>query len=275
MIQPQQLKSYLGLKWNPFLSDVPVENMHVDERMASFFWRVEQLVLDGGYGLVTGEPGNGKSVILRQLHHHLLKIPDVYVRTVARPQSRLRDFYREIGLLFGIEIHASNRYGSFQKLRDQWLTQIGRKLFRPVLLIDEAQEMPEEVLSEIRILGSSDLDARCILAVVFSGDERFLKNLQTPALLPLESRIRIRLNLDGRSSEMLHSLLTHTLREAGNEELMTPGVIKALSEQSLGNLRAMMTAGNELIAQAVQRNRTQVDEDLYFEVFRAQPKRKR
>ena len=275
MIPAHQLKAYLSLKWNPFLPDVPSSSFHLDEPVSLFCWRAEQLVLDGGYGLITGEPGSGKSVALRQLQNHLSSMPELCVRILTRPQSRLRDFYREIAALFGVEIQSSNRFGGFQKLRDQWLAQIHTSLFRPVLLIDEAQEVPEEVLSEIRILGSCDLDARCILAVVFAGDRRFLKNLQSPGLLPLESRLRMRLHLDARSPEILRALLTKSLSEAGNAELMTPGVTKALAEQCLGNPRAMMTAANELLSHAVFREQQQIDENLYFEVFRGTQKRKK
>jgi type II secretory pathway predicted ATPase ExeA len=275
MIQPQQFKAFLGLKWNPFLPDAPLLSLSSDTHMQQFLWRAEQLVLDGGYALITGEPGSGKSVALRLLHGHLSCIPELCVRILTRPQSHLRDFYRELAGLFGLEIKASNRYAGFQKLREQWLHQIQGCLFRPVLLIDEAQEVPEEVLSEIRILASSELDARCILAVVFAGDKRFLSKLQSPALLPLESRIRVRMHMDGRNPEQLSQMLTKALTEAGNPELMTAGVAKALVDQSLGNPRAMMIAANELMSQAIYREKQIIDENLYFEVFRGAQKRKK
>ncbi len=120
-------------------------------------------------------------------------------------------------------------------------------MFRPVLLVDESQEVPVEVLNEIRLLSSADLDARCILAVVFAGDNRFLANIKHPSLLPLESRIRTRLHLDARSPEAMRSILTQAITEAGNAELLTPGVIRALAEQAMGNPRCMMTMAHELL----------------------------
>ncbi len=53
----KKLLSLYGLKWNPFAPEVPVEAFHVGARLDSFCWRVEQLVGEGGFALVTGPPG--------------------------------------------------------------------------------------------------------------------------------------------------------------------------------------------------------------------------
>ena len=63
----------------------------------------------------------------------------------------------------------------------------------PVLLIDEAQEARTDVLCELRLLASAELDASAILTVVFAGDGQLPHKLRAPALLPLESRLRVKL----------------------------------------------------------------------------------
>jgi hypothetical protein len=73
-----------GLKWNPFTPNVPTEALHVTTRLESFCWRVQQLAGDGGFALVTGVPGCGKSAALRILTASLATQRDV---TVGRDQS--------------------------------------------------------------------------------------------------------------------------------------------------------------------------------------------
>ena len=133
------LLALYGLKFNPFLPNIPVDDLWQPPAMESFFYRVENLVMDGGFALICGEPGLGKSKNLQLLAHRLNRIGDVVVGVMERPQSSLSDFYREMGTLFGVNLSPSNRYGGFTALRERWKNHIKNTLFRPVLLVDEAQ----------------------------------------------------------------------------------------------------------------------------------------
>ena len=86
--------------------------------------------------------------------------------------------------------------GRLQVLREKWRSHLASTLLRPVLFVDEAQQMLGSVLSELRLLSSVEFDSKNILTVVLSGDARLLELFQLPELLPLASRIRVRLRLD-------------------------------------------------------------------------------
>ena len=275
MINRKQIHALYGLKWNPFLPEIPPEGLIKDESTKRFCWRVEQVVMDGGFALVTGEPGTGKSVTMRQLQAHLRNLPELSVRIITRPQSHIRDFYRELAELFDVPIRHSNRYGSFASLRAQWSSHIKASMFRPVLLIDEAQEAHEDVLNELRLLASVDLDAKNILAVVLAGDSRLLEKLRQSNLLPLESRIRIRHHLDKRPQAELAGILTDAITQAGSPQLLTETLIRTLTDHSMGNLRAMMIMCNELLTAAAERDVRQLDENFFFDVFSSVFKKKR
>ena len=61
----KKLLALWGLKWNPFTPDLPSEALLVTAKIESFAWRVEQLVQEGGFALICGDSGTGKSVALR------------------------------------------------------------------------------------------------------------------------------------------------------------------------------------------------------------------
>ncbi len=104
------------------------------ERRKSFCWRVQQLLGEGGFALVTGAPGTGKPAALRILAASLATQRDVIVGVVSRPQAAIADFYREMGDLFGAELRPHNRWGGAKILRQRWHAHIQSTLSRPVLL---------------------------------------------------------------------------------------------------------------------------------------------
>jgi len=261
----KKLLGLYGLKWNPFAPDVPVETLQTTRRIESFCWRAEQLIGEGGFALVTGAPGTGKSATLRILADRLQDKRDVKVGIVSRPQSGLSDFYREMGDLFGVELSPHNRWAGSKVLRERWQAHIDASLSRPVLIVDEAQEMKPAVLAELRLLSSVRLDSHILLTVVLAGDGRLLERLRSDELMPLNSRMRVRLALERASAEELQELLMHALQKAGASKLMTGELIATLADHAQGNPRALMTIAGELLAVAAQREARHIDEKLFLE----------
>jgi general secretion pathway protein A len=269
-----KLLALYGLKWNPFSPDVPVEALWTPPKLEHFQWRMEHQVRDGGFALITGDPGTGKSAALRLVAHNLAALPDVQVGVITRPQSGLSDFYREIGALFGITLAPHNRWAGFKSLREKWRAHVDSTRYRPLLVIDEAQEMPHPLMAELRILGSTEFDSRAILTVIFAGDSRLTEAFRREELVPIASRIRVRLTLDYLTPKDLQEWLRHALEQAGNPSLMTPEIMATLAEHAAGNLRVLTTMGNELLALACRRELRQLDQKLYLETYSQPPKPK-
>lgn len=262
------LKALYGLKYNPFSPDLPLEALHLTTKLDDFAWRIENgLAHEGGFALITGEPGTGKSVALRVLAERLERLREISVGCLEHPQSNLADFYREMGDLFAVALRPHNRWGGFRVLRERWLAHIDTTLIRPILLIDEAQEMHASVLNELRILASTRFDSRSILSVVLAGDRRLVDKLRRDELLPLGSRIRTRLLLEPATGEELRACVLHLMEAAGNAQLMTRELVETLCDHALGNLRMLATMANELLSVAAQRQLDVLDEKLYLEVF--------
>ncbi len=266
--------SFYGLKWNPFTEDVPVNALLTTARLENFFWRVENLVRDGGFGMVTGEVGMGKSTAMRMLADRLSKMRDVVVGVIQRPQSKIADFYREIGEIFEVNLAPHNRWCGFKALREKWKAHLETCLARPVLIVDEAQEAPADVLNELRIMSSTNFDSSLLLTTVIAGDRRLLELFKDERLVPLGSRMRARLILESASREELLHLLEHAVSKAGNPKLMTRGLMETLAEHALGNYRVLMNTALELFLAGAKQEAAQLDEKLFLETFQVQPSRR-
>src|ERR1700678_3755289 len=263
----KKLLALWGLKWNPFSPELPGDGLLVTPKIDHFAWRVEQLVQEGGFALITGESGTGKSVALRIVAGRLSALRDVVVGVIERPQSKSADFYRELGDIFAVKLAPHNRWGGFKALRERWKSHVTSSRIRPVLLVDEAQEMAGEVLAELRIISSADFDATSLLTVVLSADGRLLEMLRQEHLVSLGSRIRTRLVTEAATREELLDLLNNALLKAGNANLMTAEVKDAVVDHCAGNYRTLMIMGGELLAYGLANEVSQLDEKAYLEVF--------
>jgi type II secretory pathway predicted ATPase ExeA len=268
----KKLLGLYGLKFNPFSAQVPAAALFTLPQVESFCWRIEQQIGEGGFALALGDPGVGKSAALRILSERLSNLRDLSIGLLTRPQANLADFYRELGHLFAVPLSPHNRWNSSKVLREKWLAHIEASVHRPVLLIDEAQEMKSVVFSELRLLSSADLDSRSILTIILAGDQRLAARLEDMELLPIASRIRSRLRLEALTPKQLQESLNHLLKAAGNPRLLTASLLATLCEHASGNLRLLMNMANDLLAAASHQERELIDEKLFFEVFALDPK---
>src|SRR5271169_2041548 len=175
-----------GLKFNPFAIELPAEALYQSPRIVDFFWRIENvLVREGGFTMITGDPGTGKSVVLHTHAEQPERQSDLTVGVINHPQSNLADFYRELGEVFGVALRPSNRWAGFKVLRERWHAHLEATRRRTIILIDEAQEMGSKTLLELRMLASTRFDSLPLLAVVLAGDARLCEALAKDDLLPL------------------------------------------------------------------------------------------
>ncbi len=194
---------------------------------------------------------------------------------MERPQSSVSDFYREMGVLFGVNLSPANRYGGFKDLRDRWKNHVKTTLFRPILLIDEAQEMLTGCLNELRLLNSVDFDSQNLLTTVICGDDRLPERFRTRTLVSLGSRMQFRLKLDPYTRDDLLDYMGHCLNQAGAPHLMTKTLIKTLVDHCAGNLRVLNNMASELLASGIEKELSQLDEKLFIEVFSRKPPNKK
>ncbi len=174
----KKLLAVYGLRWNPFSPDLPSEGLFLTPRIEQFAWRVEQLVQEGGFALITGESGTGKSVALRIVAGRLAAPRDVSLGVIERPQSKSADFYGELGDLFAVKLQPHNRRGGFKALRERWKAHVASSR---ILVHHTRKNAAGGVAAGQGLRGSSDIHA-------FGDSNLYLRRSRDPLVLTSEHR---------------------------------------------------------------------------------------
>lgn len=144
-----------------------------------------------------------------------------------------------------------------------------------MLLIDEAQEVSSDCLTELRLLQSTRFDSDALLFTVLCGDQRLPERFRTPELLPLGSRLRTRLHLGALTPDELRAYLDFALAQAGAPHLFSPELAQTVCAHAAGNLRLLTHMAAELLVTAAERDLARIDEALFLELFAPSPKPRR
>ena len=224
--------------------------------------RLQHLLDLRGIGLLTGEPGGGKTSVVRHvmasLHPGLYRIVYVPIST-----GNVMDMYKSIAWELGLPTQR-NRAGAFRQIRAEVSRLVLEGKQRPVLVIDEAHHLRNEVLEDLRLITNYEMDSDNRLCLLLIGLTELRRRLRMAVHESLDQRIVVRCHLAGLTREELPQYLTHRLRSACCElPLFEPPAIEAIFQatQALPR-RVNRLAHYALTSAAIDRARTVTDEHV-------------
>ena len=205
--------------------------------------------------------GTGKTVLLRALKDRLpearYRVHDVKVTSLSK-----RDMCREIATAVGLPPVGTYPH-LVRKLQELFCAQAHDEGLRPVLLVDEGQDMRPEVLATLRILTNFELDSRLVLSVVLAGDTRLGQLLARHELEPVRRRLAHVATLPLLGRDETRCYLDHRLTLAGaSSELFADDAKDAVYEIARGNLRATDHLCLKALELAAAADRTEITATL-------------
>ncbi|MDQ2745721.1 MAG: AAA family ATPase [Acidobacteriota bacterium] len=255
-------KEFFGLKDFPFsLTPDPrflVFTPSYNEVLASLYYG-----LDNAKGLIvlTGEVGTGKTTALRWILRRLDS--SVLAAYIFNPRLSVEEFYHHVSQMLGIK-NWSNKAELLEEMGKILEDRSGRGL-RTVLIIDEAHELSDYVLEEIRLLMNFESDTAKHLQIVLTGQPELREKLNQPNLRQLKQRVGLRCKMHSLPNvEEMERYIAERLLIAGSDQpnLFTPGAIDFIFQCSEGiprqvnnicdnALLAAYAAGDQIIGRAV------------------------
>ncbi|MGB5831589.1 MAG: AAA family ATPase, partial [Thiohalocapsa sp.] len=208
--------------------------------------RLKHLLELRGIGLVTGEAGSGKTTVCRKvaaaLHPGLYRVFYVPLST-----GNVMAMYKSIGWELGLcafRPTERNRASAFRVIRGEITRLTLEAKQRPVLIVDEAHHLRNEVLEDLRLLTNYRMDSENRLCLLLVGLTELRRRLAMAVHESLAQRIVVRHHLTGLTREELPAYLTHRLRLAACElALFEPPAVEALFQATQGRQRLRQSPG--------------------------------
>ena len=255
--------SYFGLTENPFsLTPDPrflfMSQRHREALAHLLFGMGEK----GGFVLLTGEVGTGKTTLCRSL---LEQVPDgVEVALVLNPKQTSLELVAS--LCDELKVSYPNNTDSLKVLIDhlnRHLLSIHAKGQRTVVIIDEAQNLSADVLEQVRLLTNLETTTQKLLQILLIGQPELHGMMNQPELRQLGQRITARYHLTPLSPEETTAYIEHRLEVAGcKRPLFTRSTLHLIHRLSGGIPRLINTICDRALLGAYGRKRMVVNRSL-------------
>jgi general secretion pathway protein A len=166
-----------------------------------------------GFVQLTGEVGAGKTTLCRALLENL--DPRLYATAlILNPVMNAEELVKTVALEYGLPVHGLDRLDILGVINQFLLQQVelGRE---SVLIIDEAQDMTDELLEQVRLLSNLETDDRKLLQIVLMGQPELRDRLNHPRLRQLRQRITVRYHLLPLNRGEVSQYVQHRLHVCG------------------------------------------------------------
>ncbi len=247
-------KQHFALKYYPFNVAPEADELFDFTAAREARHRIGHLFELRGIGLLTAEPGSGKTTLCRQVASGLH--PNQYrVCYVPLSTGTVLDSYNSIAAAMGLG-HFTTRATAFRGIQAEVTRLVVEGRQYPVLIFDEAHHLHNSILEELRILTNYEMDSENRLCLLLVGlAELRLRILRMGIHEPLAQRIAIRCRLGGLDDDEVGGYLAHRLQLAGCEiDLFAKEAIASLSLASKGIPRKLDRLAHLSLVAAFQDN---------------------
>jgi general secretion pathway protein A len=261
--------THWGLSAPPFSKEIGDADLWVPSSRRDLVGRFVEACHERSHVLLTGEPGVGKTCVLRAVRHRL---PEAGFRLTYCHNATLgrRDFYRQLCMALGLSPKATAA-AVFLAI-NQHVQDMSVESVHPVFLLDEAHLLHQDVLDHLHILANYEWDSQALLSLVLVGLPELGDRMRGRRNRSLWSRIPTRLHLGEAQPEDTAEYLAHRMRKAGGDpKSFDSDATVLLHEASSGRLRDIDRLATDALKLAARRKSKTVDADLVAHLLDADP----
>lgn len=256
-----------NLKAAPFEKEIADSELWLPSSRQTIVDPIVEAVNERGHVLLVGEPGVGKTCVLRAVRHRLpeagFKLTYCHNATLGR-----RDFYRQICV--ALELSPKATAAAVFYAITTHVEALGRERIHPVFLIDEAHLLHQDMLEHLHVLANYEWDSKPLLSLVLVGLPELWGRLSLAKNRSLWSRIHTRLSLGDAKVEDTTEYIEHRLKQVGSDRsVFSTDALSMLHEATQGRLRDVDRLATQALKRAAKRKVKIIDRDLLGHALQA------
>ena len=228
-------KEFFGLRANPFNVNPDPRYLfltrHTEEALACLTYGIQSRK---GFVLLTGEVGTGKTTLINKLLEWL-RLQQVATAFIFNSRMNVPQFLDYMMADFGIQ-HDSRAKSQILLRLYNWLLDRYRAGETAVLIVDEAQNLSDEVLEEIRMLTNLETFTEKLLQIVLVGQPELEQKLKQPQLRQLRQRLTLRAKTHPLTLDETRAYVQQRLRIAGSngQQIFEPEAVATIHRYAMG-----------------------------------------
>jgi len=260
--------AHFGFTDEPFSKEIADHDLWLPPSKQALLEELLEAVQGKKNVLLTGEPGVGKTCVLRAARHALaptsFRLTYCHNVTLGR-----RDFYRQLCLALGLA--RANTAGEVFYAVSSHIEDLAKERTFPVFLLDEAHLLHQDTLDHLHILLNYSWDSRALLSLVLIGLPDLEERLRLRRNRSLYSRLHHRLSIGPLSPDDTADYLRARLARAGAaRELFTSDALSMLHEAASGSLRDTDRIATAALRASARKKRKLVERDVLARILQTE-----
>lgn len=255
------LEAYFGFKRIPFEREIKINQFMETSDMHEATSRLNYIKQYRGLFLLTGEPGSGKTSVIRSFVDSLN--PEIFYHAYT-PHSTVsrNDFYRQINYLLKLPPRGS-KSRMFYQIQTCILDLFERKGKTPCIILDESQKMDHLTLEELTLLTNFKMDSKMPLILILVGQPSLKERLNRSSHEALSQRFNLTYHMSGLTVEETRTYVLHHLKLVGRSDpIFEENAFEILYRLSFGLPRKINRLAFSALTLAIVKKLQTIDADL-------------
>ena len=256
----REFLSYFNLTSDPFTKELDAGKLTMLPSVERALAAAELLVETRGIGVMSGKSGTGKTCLLRLLIDRLQ--PGLYKSYyLCHTSVAIVEFYTHLCDVFGLD-PSHRRAPMFRAIKEHILSMRSSTRIHPLLIIDEAHHLNNDILAELRLITNFHADSLNALTVLLCGNEHLPRRFGLSVLEPLASAITISIPIEALPKEETFVYIESRLVDAGAQApFITKNALELIYQASGGIMRAVGTITIASLRRAFMTKSPQVESE--------------